>query len=262
MAGGWQDRPKRRGTTSEEPKASRRRDPMPAKIIVSYDGTANEDDAVALGRVFADAGADVSLAYVTPHRGLGRRHAGDPQPRPAAARQPQRRHPRRHRPLDPRGPGRARRARAGRRDRVLLGLAHREGPRLDRQLRAAPARGRPHRRRDRARRLRRDEPAGHARGGRRRRRRRRPRERRGARRRARRRGRAGRRRGHRPARARLARRRARGPRLAELLRGTPGRNRHGARCSCCRGARACSSAARSASTRPPSGAQAAKRARP
>ena len=37
---------------------------MPAKIIVSYDGTANEDDAVALGRVFADAGADVSLAYV------------------------------------------------------------------------------------------------------------------------------------------------------------------------------------------------------
>ncbi len=37
---------------------------MPAKIIVSYDGTANEDDAVALGRVFADAGAQVSLAYV------------------------------------------------------------------------------------------------------------------------------------------------------------------------------------------------------
>lgn len=38
---------------------------MPAKIIVSYDGTANEDDAVALGRVFADAGAEVSLAYVS-----------------------------------------------------------------------------------------------------------------------------------------------------------------------------------------------------
>jgi nucleotide-binding universal stress UspA family protein len=38
---------------------------MPAKIIVSYDGTANEDDAVALGRVFAKAGADVSLAYVS-----------------------------------------------------------------------------------------------------------------------------------------------------------------------------------------------------
>jgi nucleotide-binding universal stress UspA family protein len=37
---------------------------MPAKIIVSYDGTANEDDAIALGRVFASAGAEVSLAYV------------------------------------------------------------------------------------------------------------------------------------------------------------------------------------------------------
>lgn len=33
-------------------------------IVVSYDGTHNEDDAVALGRVFAQAGADVSLAYV------------------------------------------------------------------------------------------------------------------------------------------------------------------------------------------------------
>jgi nucleotide-binding universal stress UspA family protein len=37
---------------------------MPAKIIVSYDGTANEDDAVALGRLFGRAGAEVSLAYV------------------------------------------------------------------------------------------------------------------------------------------------------------------------------------------------------
>ena len=37
---------------------------MSAKIIVSYDGTANEDDAVALGRTFARAGAEVSLAYV------------------------------------------------------------------------------------------------------------------------------------------------------------------------------------------------------
>ncbi|MHB8242381.1 MAG: universal stress protein [Solirubrobacteraceae bacterium] len=37
---------------------------MPAKIIVSYDGTANEDDAVALGRLFAKAGGEVSLAYV------------------------------------------------------------------------------------------------------------------------------------------------------------------------------------------------------
>jgi len=43
---------------------------MPTKIIVSYDGTANEDDAIALGRLFASAGAQVGLAYV--------RHAPEP----------------------------------------------------------------------------------------------------------------------------------------------------------------------------------------
>src|SRR5258708_19540789 len=37
---------------------------MPAKIIISYDGTANEDDAVALGRLLAQAGGQVALAYV------------------------------------------------------------------------------------------------------------------------------------------------------------------------------------------------------
>ncbi len=37
---------------------------MPVKLIVSYDGTANEDDAIALGRLFGRAGAEVSLAYV------------------------------------------------------------------------------------------------------------------------------------------------------------------------------------------------------
>jgi nucleotide-binding universal stress UspA family protein len=37
---------------------------MSTKTIVSYDGTANEDDAIALGRLFARAGAEVSLAYV------------------------------------------------------------------------------------------------------------------------------------------------------------------------------------------------------
>jgi nucleotide-binding universal stress UspA family protein len=37
---------------------------MPVKIIVSYDGTANEDDAIALGRRLAAAGAEASLAYV------------------------------------------------------------------------------------------------------------------------------------------------------------------------------------------------------
>ncbi|HTA12642.1 MAG TPA: hypothetical protein VK765_04405 [Solirubrobacteraceae bacterium] len=37
---------------------------MSVKVIVSYDGTANEDDAIALGRLFGRAGAEVSLAYV------------------------------------------------------------------------------------------------------------------------------------------------------------------------------------------------------
>jgi nucleotide-binding universal stress UspA family protein len=37
---------------------------MSTKIIVSYDGTANEDDAIALGGLFARAGAEVALAYV------------------------------------------------------------------------------------------------------------------------------------------------------------------------------------------------------
>jgi nucleotide-binding universal stress UspA family protein len=37
---------------------------MSAKVIVSYDGTANEDDAITLGQTFARAGAEVSLAYV------------------------------------------------------------------------------------------------------------------------------------------------------------------------------------------------------
>jgi nucleotide-binding universal stress UspA family protein len=37
---------------------------MATKIIVSYDGTHNEDDAIAFGRVLAEAGADVALAYV------------------------------------------------------------------------------------------------------------------------------------------------------------------------------------------------------
>lgn len=37
---------------------------MSANIIISYDGTNNEDDAVALGCLFAAAGAEISLAYV------------------------------------------------------------------------------------------------------------------------------------------------------------------------------------------------------
>jgi nucleotide-binding universal stress UspA family protein len=37
---------------------------MSVKIIVSYDGTQNEDDAIALGRLLAGAGGEMSLAYV------------------------------------------------------------------------------------------------------------------------------------------------------------------------------------------------------
>jgi len=37
---------------------------MSTKIIVSYDGTANEEDAITLGRLLGRAGAEVSLAYV------------------------------------------------------------------------------------------------------------------------------------------------------------------------------------------------------
>ena len=37
---------------------------MQTHIIISYDGTDNDHDALALGRVFGDAGARVSLAYV------------------------------------------------------------------------------------------------------------------------------------------------------------------------------------------------------
>ncbi len=38
------------------------------RVIVSYDGTNNEDDAIALGRVLQHAGAEVALAYVRHHR--------------------------------------------------------------------------------------------------------------------------------------------------------------------------------------------------
>ncbi|HMD52134.1 MAG TPA: universal stress protein [Solirubrobacteraceae bacterium] len=53
---------------------------MSTKVIVSYDGTANEDDAITLGGLFARAGADVALAYV--------RHTHEPdQDRETLARQ-------------------------------------------------------------------------------------------------------------------------------------------------------------------------------
>src|SRR5436190_1434180 len=54
-------RPRCRNLARSRPEQER---PMSAKIIVSYDGTANEDDAIALGRIFARAGAELALAYV------------------------------------------------------------------------------------------------------------------------------------------------------------------------------------------------------
>src|SRR6202007_1393796 len=56
------------GIMDEKPATTRpaltRGAAMSVKIIVSYDGTQNENDAIALGRLFAGAGAEVSLAYV------------------------------------------------------------------------------------------------------------------------------------------------------------------------------------------------------
>jgi nucleotide-binding universal stress UspA family protein len=37
---------------------------MSAKAIISYDGTPNDDDAVALGRMLSEAGFELTLAYV------------------------------------------------------------------------------------------------------------------------------------------------------------------------------------------------------
>src|SRR5262249_19887954 len=47
------------------PGCSRRMpDPMSTHIIVSYDGTPNDDDALALGKALARGGAALALAYV------------------------------------------------------------------------------------------------------------------------------------------------------------------------------------------------------
>lgn len=46
-----------------------------AKIIVSYDGTAADDDALAFGRMLAQAGGSLSLAYVRHSARLGEAEA-------------------------------------------------------------------------------------------------------------------------------------------------------------------------------------------
>ena len=52
---------------------------MSPKLILSYDGTPHDTDALVLGRLFADLGAEVSLAYV--------RHVGQHDPRAEAVAQ-------------------------------------------------------------------------------------------------------------------------------------------------------------------------------
>lgn len=42
--------------------------PMSSDLIVSYDGTPNDDDALALGRLLARTGATLSLAYIRHYR--------------------------------------------------------------------------------------------------------------------------------------------------------------------------------------------------
>ena len=37
---------------------------MTADLIISYDGTSNDDDALALGKLLAQTGSSVALAYV------------------------------------------------------------------------------------------------------------------------------------------------------------------------------------------------------
>ena len=109
---------------------------MPAKIIVSYDGTANEDDAIALGRLFGRAGAEVSLAYVR------HSHETDTDRETAAQRQAHglleggvellgNANAQLHVVTDrstPEGLG-ALAERGRRSDRLLLGLPHGQGPR-------------------------------------------------------------------------------------------------------------------------------------
>jgi len=57
---------------------------MAPSIVVSYDGTPDDDDAIGLGRLFADCGASVALAYVR-HSRLEDPAAEERETRAAAA---------------------------------------------------------------------------------------------------------------------------------------------------------------------------------
>jgi nucleotide-binding universal stress UspA family protein len=60
LAGNWDDRVKWTGDSDAERKELE----MTPRIIVSYDDTDNDRDALALGQLLARGGADLSLAYV------------------------------------------------------------------------------------------------------------------------------------------------------------------------------------------------------
>ncbi len=132
---------------------------MAPHAIISYDDTPNDQDALVLGHLLADAGARLTLAYV--------RHATELEHTPRSASSSRRRIcssaarmwledcigvERRVVVSASTGEGLqvARRAGARRRDRVRLGLPHGRRPRRPRALGPDPARGRPRRARDRA----------------------------------------------------------------------------------------------------------------
>src|SRR5258705_13394096 len=58
-----------RSKSSSIPKTDEGEPPMSTRIIVSYDDTDNDRDALALGRLLAFSGADLSLAYVRHSKG-------------------------------------------------------------------------------------------------------------------------------------------------------------------------------------------------
>ena len=128
---------------------------MTPKIIVSYDDTDNDRDAIALGRLLAVSGADLSLAYVR-HQQADARDRESLEQRQAeellangaeaigAPDTP--RHVVVHASTGE-GPDRAGRARAGRRGRVRIRVPDRGRLRGPRHLGAAAAERRPGRRR-------------------------------------------------------------------------------------------------------------------
>ena len=124
---------------------------MAPHAIISYDDTQNDHDALMLGRILADAGAQLTLAYVrhTTQRRADREELEDHEAEALLERgarwleRSRRRAPRRRQRLDRRRPRLAGRAGAGRHHRVRLRLPHRRRPRLAGPLGADAARARP-----------------------------------------------------------------------------------------------------------------------